>query len=55
MKKKKRQHKDYIEFLEARVNSKNYKNSGSEEEYKKNCCQTQKGETPSKIWQQVSF
>jgi len=34
MKRKKKQYKTYLEFLEARLNSENYKNNVSPEEYK---------------------
>jgi len=34
MKKNKKQYKTYLEFLEARLNSENYKNNVSPEEYK---------------------
>ena len=33
--KKKKEYKTYLEFLEARINSENYKNSVSEGEYEK--------------------
>jgi hypothetical protein len=36
------QHKDYITFLEKRVNSENFKNNVSKEEYDKNVAKLKK-------------
>jgi hypothetical protein len=42
MKKNKKKYKDYFEFLETRINSENYKNSVSEEEYEKSLAKYKK-------------